>query len=122
MKQWLKKVFGGSPTAPVAATPARVRPAANDAMTARLARINTAEARITAAQSKIDELTPKLEEAKRKEAGAAQTLLAKAKLGEDTRQYADAQKRAHDEVVSLSNGLISAQRDLAAANEEKSKA
>jgi len=118
----LKKVFGAEPPATsTPSAPTRSRSSTNDAMSAKLARINAAEAKVIAAQSKIDQLTLTLEEAKQKENNAAQTLLAKAKAGEDTRQYTEAQKRAREDVTSVLNSLKSAQDDLVAANEEKAK-
>jgi len=118
----LKKVFGAEPPATsTPSAPTRSRSSTNDAMSAKLARINAAEAKVIAAQSKIDQLTLTLEEAKQKENNAAQTLLAKAKAGEDTRQYTEAQKRAREDVTSVLKSLKSAQDDLVAANEEKAK-
>jgi len=91
-------------------------------MALKLARINAAEAKIAEAQAKIDELAPMLEEAKQKEASAAQTVMAKAKNGEDTRQYIEAQKKAREIVQGLSSALTAAQADLAAANDARQKA
>ena len=123
--EWLKKIFGGAPPA-TATAPAPKRAASrinsSKALTAKLTRINAADARITAAQAKIEELTPKLETAKQLETAADQALLDKAKTGEDSRQYVEAQQRFHADVVTLSNGIMSAQSDLASAKDEREKA
>ena len=121
---WLKKLFGGAPPATVApAAPNRARSSASvSAMTARLARIDAAEAKVSDAQARIDELSTQLEKAKEKEAGAAQTAMAKARTGEDTRQYVAAQQQARDEMIGVANRLASARKDLEAAKAERAKA